>query len=273
MNAKQFCFLFSVLAVCVLLLVTGCSRIQTKKSDPTSVKEHERIEKASTTIRQGEKLKFSIRWLGMEVGTAEAEVKGIEKIRGRDAYHIAAYARSNSLIDLVYPVRDEHHTYIDVEHLYSLRYEKILREGRYRANEVIDFNQENHTALHYSRKNGSKKQVLISKNVQDEVSSAYWFRIQPMEVGETVHIAASADEKNWDFEVKILQQDRVEIKELGVFDAFQLEPSARFRGIFIRRGKIRGWMSTDEKRLPLMMKTKIPVLGTITVVLVGYEGW
>ena len=115
--------------------------------------------------------------------------------------------------------------------------------------------------------------MLIFKNVQDELSSAFWFRAQPMKVGETVHIPAMADEKNWDLEVRVLQRDQVEIKGLGTFDALQVEPSAKFQGIFVRRAKIRGWMSTDEKRLPLMMKTKIPVLGTITVVLVGYEGW
>ena len=209
----------------------------------------------------------------MEVGTAEAVVHGIEKVHGREAYHIAAYARSNSLIDLIYPVRDEHHTYVDAEHLHSLRYEKILHEGRYRADEVIEFDQQNHKATYYSKKNKSKKQMLIFKNVQDELSSAFWFRAQPMKVGETVHIPAMADEKNWDLEVRVLQRDQVEIKGLGTFDALQVEPSAKFQGIFVRRAKIRGWMSTDEKRLPLMMKTKIPVLGTITVVLVNYEGW
>ncbi|MBI4373073.1 MAG: DUF3108 domain-containing protein [Candidatus Omnitrophica bacterium] len=237
----------------------------------TDMKPITAIDKAPFTIPEGEKLKFSVRWLGLEVGTAEVMVKGMENIRGRDAYHIVAFARSNSLIDLVYPVRDEHHSYIDKEHLHSLRYEKILREGRYRADEVIDFDQENHTAIHFSRKNGTKKQVLIAKNVQDEISSAYWFRMQPMKVGDVIHIPANSDEKNWDFEVKVLERDQLELKKLGVFDAFQIEPSAKFQGVFIRRGKIRGWMSTDEKRLPLMMKTKIPVLGTITVILVGYE--
>ena len=273
MKKYKFPIVYLLLLCIILLGQLVYDRVQTKKIHSAITKASQEIKKAPFTIRNGEKLKFSVRWLGMEVGTAEAVVKGIEKVRGRDAYHIAAFARSNSLIDLVYPVRDEHHTYIDVKYLYSLRYEKILREGRYRANEVIEFDQENHKALHRSRKNGSKKQVLILKDVQDEVSSAYWFRMQPMKVGDTVHIAANADEKNWDFQVKILQQDRIKIKELGTFNAFQIEPSAKFRGVFVRRGKIRGWMSMDEKRLPLMMKTKIPVLGTITVVLVGYEGW
>ena len=224
-------------------------------------------------IRVGEKLNFSVRWLGMEVGRAEAYVSGIEEINGRKAYHIIAKARSNSLIDIVYPVRDEHHTYIDVEHLHSLRYEKIIQEGRYRADEVITFDQANHKALYYSRKNKSKKRSLISKDVQDELSSAYWFRLQPLEVGSTVHIATNADEKNWDLTVKILKKGKIDFGKLGTFEAFELEPSARFQGIFIRRGKIRGWISDDDERLPLMMKTKIPVLGTITVKLVGYEGW
>jgi len=255
----------------VLFAVSGCSRVQTQAVDPETAPAAPLPEQPSFQIRVGEKLKFSIRWLGMEVGIAEAEVKGIEKVNGRDAYHIAGFARSNALIDVVYPVRDEHHSYIDVERLHSLRYEKILREGRYRADEVIEFDQENHTALHYSRKNGSKKQLLILKDVQDEVSSAYWFRSQPMKVGDTIHISANTDEKNWDLAVRVLQQDEVEIKGLGTFEAFQVEPSARFQGIFIRRGKIRGWMSMDERRLPLMMKTKIPVLGTVTAVLVSYE--
>ena len=223
-------------------------------------------------ITVGEKLKFSIRWFGMEVGQAQAYVSGIEKINGREVYHIIAQAKSNSLIDIVYPVRDEHHTYLDTEYLHSLRYEKIIQEGRYRANEVIEFDQVNHKALYYSRKNNSKKRSLISKDVQDELSSAYWFRLQSLEVGKTVHIPANADEKNWDLTVNILKKEKINLGKLGNFNAFEIEPSARFQGIFIRRGKIRGWISTDKKRLPLMMKTKIPVLGTITVKLVDYEG-
>lgn len=224
-------------------------------------------------IHVGEKLKFSVQWLGLEVGRAQAYVSGVEEINGRKAYHIIAEARSNSLIDIVYPVRDEHHTYVDVEHLHSLRYEKKIKEGRYHADEVIEFDQVNHRAFYYSRKNQSKKRSLISQNVQDELSSAYWFRLQPLKEGAAVHIPANADEKNWDLTVNILKKEKIKLGKLGSFEAFEVEPSARFQGIFIRRGKIRGWVSTDEKRLPLMMKTKVPVLGTITVKLIDYEGW
>ena len=116
--------------------------------------------------------------------------------------------------------------------------------------------------------------MLIPKEVQDQVSGAFWFRVQPMKIGDSVKIPVNADEKNWNLEIRILQTDHIEMKELGAsFNAFQIEPLAKFQGIFVRRGKMIGWMSTDEKRLPLLMKTKIPVLGSIYIVLVHYEGW
>jgi len=224
-----------------------------------------------TAIQTGEKLTFSVRWLGMEVGKAQAYVSGIEELNGRKAYHIVAEARSNALIDLVYPVRDEHHSFLDVERLHSLRFEKKIKEGRYRADEVIEFDQENHMALYYSRKNKSKKKIFIAKNVLDELSAAYWFRLQPLSVGVPVHMPITTDEKNWDLIVSVLKKEKIKVGDLGWIEAFKLEPSAHFRGIFIRRGKIEGWISADTRRLPLMMKTKIPVLGTITVVLIANE--
>ena len=260
------------LIFCWVVLICGCSGIQTKESGETPREQPVKIEKAGFKIKEGEKLKFSIRWLGMEVGTADVAVKGIEEIRGRKAYHIAVSVRSKSVIDLVYPVRDEHHSYIDTEHFHSLRYEKVLKEGRYRADEVMDFDQETHKAVYISRRNGSRKQMLIPKDVQDQVSAAFWFRVQPMKTGETVTIPINTDEKNWKLAVKILKQEQIHIDELGDFNAVQVEPEVKFQGVFIHRGKMTGWMSVDDKRLPLMMKTKIPVLGSVNVVLVAYGG-
>ncbi len=261
----------TLLASLFAFSVSGCSGIQVKESKEAQ-EPPVKVEKAAVKIRDGEKLKFSIRWLGMEVGTAEAVLKGIEEMRGRKAYHIAVLVRSNSVIDLVYPVRDEHHSYIDVEHFHSLRYEKTLREGRYRADEVMEFDQEAHQAVYLSKRSGEKKQMLIPKNTQDLVSATYWFRVQPMETGGTVTIPINTDERNWKFAVKILERERVHIDGLGIFEAVKLEPQVKFQGIFVQRGKMTGWMSTDDKRLPLLMKTKIPVLGSVNVVLVAYEG-
>ena len=250
--------------------VSSCARLHSAQVEPIPEK-HETLKKISSAIKENEKMQFSIRWLGLEVGRAEVIVKGVEKIRERDAYHIVVYVRSNSLIDIVYPVRDEHHSYIDAERFHSLRYEKILKEGRYRADEFMEYDQDKHVATYHSRRSGDTKEMLIPKDVQDQLSCGFWFRKQSMKPGETLQVAVNADEKNWDFEVNILGYDQVVLENLGTFNAIKMQPLMKFQGIFVRRGQIVGWMSADEKRLPLMMKTKIPVLGTVTAVLVNYE--
>jgi len=259
----------TVLSCLSLTLLTSCAKNEVALAPEVPVG----VEKSALTARVGEHLTFSIRWLGFEFGTGEIKVEGIEQVKGRDAYHISLKARSNKLIDLVYPVRDEHHSYVDVEHFHSLRYEMNLSEGKYRANELMEFDQENHTAVYTSIKNGTKKQIFIPKHAQDQLSAAFWLRQQAMKPGDTVTIPVTADEQNWDLNVEIKRAARKKIGDLGTFDALEIEPSASFQGIFIRRGKFSGWMSMDEKRLPLLMSSKIPVLGQVNIVLVEYEGW
>ena len=218
----------------------------------------------------GERIVFSVRLLGIEVGKAEGEVKEIVPVRGRPAYHLVAQARSARILDLIYKVRDVHHTYIDVERLHSLRYEKILSEGNYHADEVMEYDQENHTATYYSRLNQSRKEMLIPPDVQDTLSGPFWFRLQDVRPESVIRIPVNADEKNWDVEVKILQKTKVKIKGKE-WEAVEIEPDVQFQGIFVRRGKIRGWIGLDTHHIPLKMHVKIPVLGKIVVELVEYR--
>jgi hypothetical protein len=257
-----------------LLLICGCGRVHTQKINLTAetVETVKKAPKDFPGIRNGEKMKFSIRWLGLEVGTGELWVKGIEQVRGRDAYHVVFNVRSNSVIDIVYPVRDEHQTYIDVEKLHSLRYEKKLSEGRYQADESMDFDQAKHIATYTAKKSGEQKQMMIPKDVQDQLSCGFWLRRQAMGPGEILKVPISADEKNWTAEIKVLKFEQLKLDNVGTFNAFEIEPMVKFQGAFIHMGKVRGWLSADEKRLPLMMKTKIPVLGTVSAVLIQSEG-
>ncbi|MBI2166822.1 MAG: DUF3108 domain-containing protein [Candidatus Omnitrophica bacterium] len=219
----------------------------------------------------GEKLVYSVRLLGIEVGRGEAEVKEIVRVRDRDAYHVEIQVRSARIIDWIYKVRDTHHSYIDVERLHSLRYEKILREGRYRADEVMEYDQVNHTAAYYSRKNGSRKEMRIPPDVQDQLSCGFWFRLQEIQPGTEISIPVNADEKNWSLRVKVLRETKVQLKGFPEFEAVEVEPEIQFQGIFVKRGKIRGWLSLDSRRIPLKMTVKVPVLGSVTARLVNYR--
>ncbi len=247
----------------ILLIPAGFSK-ETEKTFPAS-------EKPATKMFLGEKMKFEITYLGMTVGEAESEVKELVKVNGRDAYRVEINIRSRSMLEWIYKVRANHQTYIDAEHFHSLRYVKKTREGRHRQDEEMVYDQEEHIGRFHSLKDNSRKEMFIPKHVQDQISCGYWIRLQEIKPGSKITIPVNADEKNWELEVLTHEIKEMKLDGVGVFQAVEMEPIILFEGFFVRRGKVRGWMSMDERRIPLMMKVKIPVLGDVTATLAGYD--
>ena len=228
-------------------------------------------EKPAGKIFLGEKMTFQIRYLGIAVGEAAVEVREIVPVQGRPAYHIVVTARSAPVLDWVYPVNDVHHSYIDTEKLHSLRYEKKISEGRYRADEVMEYDQEKHLGYYLSVKDGSRKEMWIPKDAQDQISCGFWFRLQDVKPDSQITIPVNADEKNWELNAVTRKIKSRKVEGVGTFQAIEVEPVIMFEGFFVRRGKVRGWMSMDERRIPLVMKVNIPVLGSVKAVLTKYE--
>ena len=82
----------------------------------------------------------------------------------------------------------------------------------------------------------------------------------------------SADFKNYDLEVKVHKKERIEIPGLGAHDAILVEPIAKFKGIFMSKGKMQVWVTDDSRKIPLLMKSRIPV-GSLVAVLEKIEGY
>lgn len=223
------------------------------------------------SIPLGEKMTFKVSYLGITVGEAVAEVREMVKVGQRDAYHIVVTARSGPILQWIYPVNDTHHSFVDAAYLHSLKYEKNISEGHYRTHEMMEYDQEQHIGRFYSFKDNTRKEMFIPKNVQDQLSCAYWFRVQDIRPDSQIHIPVNADEKNWELEAIARKIRKIEIKGIGTFDAIEVEPIIMFEGLFVKRGKIRGWMSMDKRRIPLIMKVKVPVLGDVTATLTKYE--
>ncbi len=243
----------------ILWTVLFLSLSQTVFADPAPKK-----------IFLGEKLTYQIFYLGVPIGESEAEVKEIVKMGNRQAFHVVVKARSYRMIDLVYKVRDEHHSYIDTEKLYSLRYEKSLKEGKREVHQVIVMDQDMHFA-HYENDDKNIQNVPIPNDAQDELSCGYWFRTLDVVPETSVWIPVHADKKNWRMEVRTHHLVPLKIKNTGQFEALEIEPLMDFQGVFVKRGKIRGWMSSRGRKIPLKMTVKIPVIGSVTAELTSYR--
>ncbi len=216
------------------------------------------IQKPLTNFTVGERLRFDVSWMGAHVGFGEIHILEKVELRGRAAYHVVAVAETNEFLSKIYPVRDELHSWIDVQTFHSLKFRKILSEGRYRADEETEFFPEAKKAVYFSHKNKTRKEFAIPGNVHDVVSAFYWFRLQEARVGQGVHAQVSSEEKTWDLDVQVLSAQIKEIRSLGSLATFCVEPKTKLKGVFYSRGRVWVYFTADSRRTPVWIQFKTP---------------
>ena len=101
--------------------------------------------------------------------------------------------------------------------------------------------------------------------VQDALSSFYYFRTQPLPVGGSITFDYHASRKTAPLEVKVLGRQNIKTPA-GRFDCLVIEPILKAGGIFKNKGRLVIWLTDDERRIPVMMRSKV-MIGSISVVL------
>jgi hypothetical protein len=212
----------------------------------------------------GESLSFEIKYGFISAGTAVIGIPAIVTVRGYPCYHIVSVAESNSFFSVFFTVRDVVESFMDVRELVPLRFEKRLREGDFRDHDLVVFDHDRSVAI-YPEQDG--RVVPIAEGAQDILTSLYYVRMLDLQVGRSVYITNHADKKNYPLEIKVLRKERVNV-EAGRFDCLVVEPVMRTSGLFSHKGKLTIWLTDDERRVPVLMKSKV-VIGSIVAELVG----
>jgi hypothetical protein len=206
----------------------------------------------------GEYFQFSIDWSGVNGGSALMQVQNMQTVDGHRTWRIVTKAESNSFVSKFYKVRDRAESFIDAESLYTRRFEKHLREGSYRKDISVRYDQEAGKAIY---EGGSK--IDVPPRVHDVLSAFYYVRTRPLPEGGVVSIPTHDNEKSYDMVVKVIRRERVEVPA-GKFDCVLVEPVLKSEGIFKSKGQMLVWLSDDERRIPVQVKSKVPI-GSISV--------
>ena len=211
---------------------------------------------------EGEELVFSVEYFGIAAGYATLKVLTGPKIHNRPTWHLVATARTHPAFEWMFKVRDKIESYFDAQSLFSWRYEKHLREGKYSKDSKIIYDQYNQQVI-----KGENKEVLPALPLaQDVLSEFYFFRTLKFKLGEEIKIPVVADNgKSYDLRVKILREERAKVPA-GTFDCWVVEPYLNFEGLFKHKGKLYIWVTKDEHKVPVLIKSKI-VIGSIDIIL------
>ena len=91
----------------------------------------------------------------------------------------------------------------------------------------------------------------------------YYIRTQELIPGQDVFIDNHTSKKNFPLKLKVLKKERVKVPA-GEFDCVVVEPVMRAEGIFKAKGRIWVWLTDDQYKMPVLMKTEVFFLGSIS---------
>jgi len=215
-------------------------------------------------FRVGEYLKFVVRFGPIRAGYAYMEIPEIVDYQGRRCYRAVSRAESNDFFSTFYKVRDRAESLIDSVGIFSWRFQKSLREGKYRADIVEHFDQYRHRVI------TRKDTVPVPPYTQDVLSALYFVRTQKLEVGKSIEVSTFSDGKKYPLIVKVHRKEKIRVAA-GKFSCFVVEPMLKSTGIFKHKGRITVWLTDDVYKMPVMMKTEI-LVGSIIAELIEYRG-
>jgi len=256
---KKFILSFTLLAICFI----GQNQNANVQEVTYDVKKQ-----TNNAFTFGEKLVYKVHYGLLNGGTCEFAVGDQPKMIGDNAtYHLRVFGKSTGIVDLMFSVKDEYESYMDVEDLLPRQATKKVKEGNYKDSDFIIFDQKNRKA------NSRRGSLDIPENTHDIISAIYYSRTTDMKnakVGDVFPVNFYLDHKNYEFRFKFLGREVIET-ELGKFNTLKIRPQVVEGRVFKDSEAITMWVTDDENHIPLRAQSEIWV-GSLKADLISMKG-
>ncbi len=198
----------------------------------------------------GEKLNFEVYYGFLRLGSMRMQILREDTLRGHRVFVIRMDARSEGAA-AIFTVADTIYSYIDADSLYTLRYIKKLREGKFNDSLVIDYYPDSGFAV-YSK--GRKKENL-SYGAVDPLGLYYYIRTVSLQPGDTLYVPYHVDRRNKIAKITVVGVRSCKYRGKKT-KCYMLKPDLS-GGIIKGGGKAEIYLSADSLRLPIYMKSRL----------------
>jgi hypothetical protein len=210
----------------------------------------------------GERLEYDVRFGKLRVGSGSMEVADVQDVRGRSTWHTIFQVRGGTFF---YRVNDQYESWIDRHTGNSLRFKQDLNEGRRDVERAFEIFPDRAAF----QENGEDTLQRSVKNPLDDGSFLYFLRTIPLAVGETYVFERYFRPDRNPVTIKVLRKERIGVPA-GEFDAIVVQPVIKTTGIFSENGHAEIWLSDDENRIMLQMKSGLS-FGSLNLYLKSYR--
>lgn len=243
---------------------TNSSLAQTTSETPAQTVVASTANRAKVPFGTGERLEYEVRFGSLKVGRAHMEVVGLDNLRGREAWHTAFWVQGGNFL---YRVNDVYESWMDVETLSSLRFVQELEEGGKETERRFEIYPERAVFVQTSKK-PAKEEKSVSQPL-DDGSFLYFIRTIPLEVGQTYDFNRYFRPDRNPVRIRVLRKERIKVPA-GTFNAIVVQPVIKTKGIFSENGHAEVWLSDDDRRIMLQLKSKLS-FGSLNLYLKSYS--
>jgi hypothetical protein len=116
----------------------------------------------------------------------------------------------------------------------------------------------------YYREEGKPGTQPAPADALDDAAFFYFVRVTPLEVGKTYRFNRYFRREKNPVTIEVLKREKMELPDGHEVDCLVLHPVIDTKGMFSKRSDTRIWLTDDERRLPVQIRSKFN-FGTITL--------
>jgi len=203
----------------------------------------------------GETLSYDARWGFITIGQAAMRVAGQDTIRGIPTLHLEFLVQGGTYM---FRLNNRMDSWIGLDDFASRRfiqdYDEMGRK-RYNAYEIYPDSG-------FYRQAGIDSAIATSANPLDDLAFFYFARMVPLEVGRRYEFDRYFRPDRNPVVLEVLSRDTIDVPA-GRFPTVVIQPTIKGRGVLAEASEPRMWLSDDNRRIMVQLKTKFP-FGVIT---------
>jgi hypothetical protein len=205
----------------------------------------------------GEKLSYSAKLGMLNLGSGTLEVAAIDTVRGVESFRLRFRLRGKTAF---YSLDNVLESWVGMSDLVSRRFVQDFNENdkaRHRLYEIYPDSG-------FFRQAGLDTTFATPTEPLDDAGFFYFVRVTPLEVGKKYTYDRYFRKDKNPVTIKVLKREKMELPDGTNVPCLVLHPTIDTKGLFSKRSDTRIWLTDDERRLPVQIRTKFP-FGTITL--------
>ena len=210
----------------------------------------------------GERLKFSITYLGVKGGVAELMLRTPIKWKNGWAHRITGEVKSAEWYRWITRVHDSVEGVMDSSlELVPLRFYINQQESDFRQSKIVDFEMGAGKIKQLTQRKEREpktEEFELATGTKDALGALYYFR-ERVAVGEgnkKFEFPIFTSEKTWTATAQLVKQEKRSISGTSYeTDVYQLY--TQFGGLMEQKGDIRVWLTRDSRRIPVYAEANV----------------